>query len=299
MAGEKSGLAAIDLDDASAEGYTALAAARMNYDWDWEQAERELDQAIELDPQHPNAYVVRSRYLLWVGRLDEAVAAARRACDLDPLGCAPTMNFGWTFYHARRYDEAIAEFHKALDLCPSFGPALYGLGEAYERRGLLEEAVDTLGRAKAAGGGYPSASYAHALGLAGQRVAAECEIDGLTALAAREYVSPYYAAIAYLGLGDTDHAIEWIERACDERSGTLISVRVNPRFDRLRDDQRFVRLLDRIGPRRGQQDPTAAIRGTSGVSRFEASAIARSRSSMRSSASSMPTERRTRSSGRA
>jgi TolB-like protein/DNA-binding winged helix-turn-helix (wHTH) protein/Tfp pilus assembly protein PilF len=241
---------AIALDALSAEAYTALAAARINYDWDWEQAARELELAVELDPQYPNAHVVRSQYQLWVGRLDEAVGEARRACELDPLGCATTMNLGWTFYYARRYEAARSEFLKVLDLSPEFAPALYGLGETFERTGLLDEAVATLARAKAAGGGYPSTSLAHALGVSGRRTAAARETAALVELAGRQYVSPYYVAVAHLGLGETDAAIRWIQQAYEERSGTLLSVRANPRFDRLRDVPAFARLLERIGPNR-------------------------------------------------
>jgi len=115
---------------------------------------------------------------------------------------------------------------------------------------MLDEAVATLARAKAAGGGYPSSSLAHAFGVAGRRAAAERETDALVELAGQRYVSPYYVAVAYLGLGEIDEAIRWMEQAYEERSGTLVSVRANPRFDRLRGDPTFARLLERIGPNR-------------------------------------------------
>ncbi len=240
---------ALERGGESAEAYTALAAARMNYDWDWAEANREIDRAIDLDPRYPNAHVVRSQYLVWVGRLDEAVSEATLAHDLDPLGNTAAMNLGWTYYYARRYDEAIAVFGKVLELNPSFAPALYGLGESYEGKGMIAEAVETLERAKQTGGGYPSSSLAHALGRAGRRAEAEREIADLVALSEKQYVSPYYIAVAYLGLNDTDRTLEQLERACDERSGTLVSLRANPRFDRMRADPRFERLLARIGPR--------------------------------------------------
>lgn len=241
-------LKAVELDDESAVGYASLAAARMNYDWDWKSTEEEISRAIDLDPRYAYGIMMHSQYLMWTGQVDAAVEEAQRALELDPLSFRMNLNLGWACYYARRFQEAAEQFQTTLELNPNFAPALYGLGESYVQQGDLAEAIATLEQAKQLAGGYPSSSLAYVYTLAGRHDAARHELAELIEHSQKEYVSPYYVAVIYAGFGDIDQTLTWLEKAYSERSGTLLTLRVNPKFDVMRSDPRFGDMIERIGP---------------------------------------------------
>jgi serine/threonine-protein kinase len=243
---KEAALQAVALDPGSAEANTSLAAARVNWDWDWDAAARELERALSLDPRYPPAFAVRSQYCIIVGRPDESIAAAERARDLDPLGRTANLALGWAYYFARRFDKAVAQFSTTLELRPDLSPALYGLGESLEGRGDLDAAMATIERAKSLGGDAPSASLAYIYARVGRWTDALKELDRLLELSTYEYVSPFHVAVIYAGLGNRDRALDWLERSHGERSGTIAAINANPRFDGLRSEPRFARLVEQI-----------------------------------------------------
>jgi TolB-like protein/DNA-binding winged helix-turn-helix (wHTH) protein/Tfp pilus assembly protein PilF len=240
---------ALSLDDSLAEAHTSLAFVNLYYDRDWAGAEREFRRAIDLNPNYANGHHWYAEYLSLVGRHAEAIAESQRARELDPLSNIIDAWVSSRYFFARQYDKAIEEGRNAVEMDPGFGPALLVLGQAYEQKGMLEEAIAEFEKASsvAGGGSMYAASLAHALGLAGRRAEALKVLEDLSNRAERGFVSSYDLAIARLGLGDKDKAFELLSAAVQERSPRVAFLGVEPRFGGLSGDPRFRELLRSIG----------------------------------------------------
>ncbi len=240
---------ALEIDGTLAEAHASLAFARMQYEWDWPAAERSFRKAIELDPNYATAHHWHSIYLESVGRTDQAVVAAKRAQQLDPVSMIITAQLGQALYFARHYDEAIQEIRKALDMDPNFVRGHLFLGLNYEQKRMYKEAVAEIQRALELSGG--SANVLGALGhvhaVAGDHPKALQSVADLAELSKRRYVSPFDIAVIYAGLADTARAFEWLSKAVDDRSSRVKLLKVDPRFDALNGDPRFAVLLQHIG----------------------------------------------------
>ena len=189
------------------------------------------------------------RYLIATGRSDEALAESRRAIELDPLSLVVNTAFGSRLYWARRFDEAIAQCRKTLELDPAYGGARRCLALAYAQRGDHEQAVRELERDGSDAAQTPSAraDLGYVYARAGRSKDAHKVITELTTRSAREYVTPYALALVHAGLGESGRALEWLERAGEERSPRLVFLSVEPAFDGLRGDPRFVAVRRKLG----------------------------------------------------
>jgi tetratricopeptide (TPR) repeat protein len=226
-----------------------MGAARLLYDWNWAEAERELKRAQILNPNDAEAHNLFGYYLKAMGRLDEANVETRRSQELDPLSLMINTDIGVNFYYARRYDEAIAQNEKTVNLDPRFFIAYLWLGQAYEQKKMYPEAIATFQKGMNVAERHPQllASLGRAYALAGQTDKAQKALVELREMAKRRYVSPYLLAVVYAGLGDRDQTFAWLEKAYQDRSFFLIWLKVEPRFDNLRDDPRFGDLVRRVG----------------------------------------------------
>src|SRR5260370_23206549 len=122
------------MDDTLAEAHTSLAFIRLNYDWDWSGAEREFRRAIELNPNYDNAHHWYSHYLMAMGRSEESFAESKRALELDQLGLIMNVHLGWYYLYTGKYDLAIGQFQKPLEMDPDYGLTHGNLGEAYDQK---------------------------------------------------------------------------------------------------------------------------------------------------------------------
>jgi TolB-like protein/Flp pilus assembly protein TadD len=240
---------ALDIDPSLAEAHTALGFSLLLYDYDAEGARRSFRRAVRLKPNHPNAHDGLAFYYNATRQPEKSVAECEESRRLDPLSPFPEVNLGWAHYFARRYDLAAAQGRKALEMDAQFPFAYWTLGLALAQAGDLAGAVEALERAvETSGGGLAfrgHLAYAYARAGRGEdarRVLAELEKTGR-----RKYVSAYYLAIARLGLGEHDAALDELERALGERAGFLPFLHVEPVFDPLRDDERFRLLVERVG----------------------------------------------------
>ncbi|MFQ5463175.1 MAG: tetratricopeptide repeat protein [Phycisphaerae bacterium] len=258
--------AALQIDERLAEAHAALAVAAKDYEWDWSAAEREFEAAIRLNPGYAIAHQWYAEYLAEMGRHEEAIAEMERARALDPLSLIINANRGLLRYFARDYDQAIVHCQEALELGPDFAPAHLYLGWAYERKGMYEKAIAEFQKAGAFGiaRGLSLTHLGHAYAVAGRKRQAREVLDEATELSKREFVSPYGIALIYIGLGEKDRALEWLDKACDAREPAALWLKVAPFFDNLRDDPRFDDLLRRIGlepdpkPRTDAEPPAGA-----------------------------------------
>ena len=239
---------AIALDDGVAEGHTALARLRLGYDCRFDEAEREFQRAVELNPADVQARVWYGLHLALVGRHPEAEAQFRRAKELDPV--SSYVNFAVAIAHlwTEANEEAIAECEKALETDPDFTGALWVLGLACARVAQPERAIQVL--EKLAGLTRRAPFYlgllAWAYGRAGRDKEARALLEELRRRADHEYVAPVSFAVLLSGLGDTDGVFEWLERILEERDCLVFFVKL-PVFDSVREDPRFHDVLRRLG----------------------------------------------------
>ena len=236
---------ALAIDDHLAEAHTSLGFVRFLYERDWATAEKELQRAIALNPGYSTAHQFYADYLKAMGRLDEALDEMRKALALDPISMAVNTGLGHVLYLDRNYDAAIEQYGKAVQIDPAFGPAHLWFGRPYLQKGMYNEAIAEIRQAVTSSGGstISLAVLAHAYASAGNESEARKLLADLLERSRARYLPSYWIALIYTGLRDTNEAIEWLERAYTERSSWLVWIKVEPRFDALRRDPRFISLL--------------------------------------------------------
>jgi len=238
-------LRALQLDDNLPEAHAALALIVQNHDYDWQTAEKEFKRAIELNPNYATAHHWYAEHLAWRGRFDEALGESERARQLDPLSLIIAADNGAILYYSRQYDRAIARCSAVRELDPGF-PRASIIFEAYLQKGMFAEAETYLEQCP---GDVPwcVSNRAYTYGRAGKQLQAEKERRKLLSLNQREPVDPIVIVPAYIGMGDNDRAIAWLEKAFAQRSNGLTGLKVDPMYDPLRGDPRFQDLLRRVG----------------------------------------------------
>src|ERR1700736_5167572 len=248
--GKAAALKALELDDNLAEAHVSLGWVSFTYDWDWPAAEKHFERALALNPTSPAAHHWwHSIYLGALGRSDEALAEAKRALDLDPVSPVINHNVAEQLYRARQFDRAIEQCRKTLEMDPSFPQTHSLLGRAYLAKGMYREALAEMEKYLALSPRNPAAlaslAYAHA--RSGERSQALRVLDELRALSKQRHVPSYWFAIVYAGLDEKDQAFAWLEKAYEERDGSLPMLNANPAWDPLRSDPRFADLVRRVG----------------------------------------------------
>jgi eukaryotic-like serine/threonine-protein kinase len=240
---------ALALDSALAEAHTALGWTRTMFYWDFKSGEESYLQATKLNPGYATAHHWYAIHLSVLGRHSEACTEIGRAVDLDPLSLIINSDFAWILNRARKYDLAITQCQKTLALDPEFSVAHWNLGLALQSQGRYEEAITALTKAVSFSNGNPVflASQGQAYALAGRKSDALELLSRLDRLSATKYVMPHLRGIIYLGLGDVDRALDWLEKGYHDRTDFILEARENPALDSLRTNPRFKALLDKIG----------------------------------------------------
>ena len=241
-------LKALELNSSLAEAQTSLATVRFNYDWDWASAASGFQRAIELNPSYATAYQRYSLYLMAMGRPQESLVQMNRARDLEPLSVSVNFSLGWRLYMARQYDPAIEQLHNALEMDPNFALPRMVLGQAYEQKGAYDQAIAELQTAVRISHDSPPmvAALGHAYGTAGKRTEAQKILSRLLEQSKREYVSPFYVALVYAGLHEDERTLDWLEKACEDRSNPIVFLKVDPQLENLRAAPRFQAILHRL-----------------------------------------------------
>ena len=239
---------ALTLDSSLAEAYASLARVYTNYEWDVGEAERLYRRAIALNPAYAEAHSWFANWLLGpAGRFDDAIREARKAVELDPLAPYTHNNLGVVLMWARRYDQAIAELREAIELVPDWeGPRRY-LAEAYLGKGMYQEALAQLQMIRRRinpSGGRDLARIGTVLALMGRRSEAAQILGQVRAV--RGARGDVYAAL-YLALGEKDSALVLLEHAYDVRPAQLRYIKVDAALDPLRGEPRFQALLRKMG----------------------------------------------------
>jgi tetratricopeptide (TPR) repeat protein len=240
-------LRALEIDDSLAEAHTALGFYLFNYERDRDGSEKEFRRAIELKPNYATAHHWLGSDLASVKRFDDSLVEYGRAEELDPLSPIIGTNLGDALVDARRYDEAIAQYKRTLVRNPNFAYAHQALGWAYGSRGMYPEAIAETRAAIELRYGSSSKGY---LGLwlarSGKRDEAMKLLSELKQEAARGYVQSYTFALIYIGVGDKEEALNYLEKHMLSRAETANSYAVAPELDELRSEPRFKEMLKRM-----------------------------------------------------
>jgi len=238
-------LRALELDGNLAEAHTALALIVQNYDYDWQTAEKEYRRAIELNPNYATAHHWYAEHLAWSGRFDEALRESERARQLDPLSLVIAVDNGAILYFSRQYDQAIQKLRAVQEMEPNF-PRIHIVVFAYVEKGMYTEALaDTKNWHEGSSPWFWSV-LAYTYGRAGQQPEAQRALDKLLELNRRQQIDPSALIWAYIGMGNKDQAVIWLEKAYSQHS-SLTTLKVDPIYDPLRSDPRFQDLLQRVG----------------------------------------------------
>jgi len=239
---------ALLIDDKLAEPHASLAWALFIYHWRWDEAEHEFRRAIELDPRYHIAHQWFAFLLAARGQREEALVEGHTAVELDPGSLFARRSLAWIYLYARRYDRARAQLERALTMNPNAEETYRTLGLVLTHAGEHDEAIRALDEAVAMreAGSYTRATLGYALARAGRTDDARRILEELAAQATRDYVSPVAMATVLLGLGDVERALDWTERAYEDRRGWLAYVKVNPMMDPMREHPRFKVLVEKM-----------------------------------------------------
>jgi serine/threonine protein kinase/Flp pilus assembly protein TadD len=240
---------ALSIDETLAEAHTSLAYVLFNYDWNVPESNQEFQRAIELNPNYATAHHwYGNANLLATGRFDEAVAELKRAQELDPLSLIINADLGTAYLFARRYDQAKEQLQKTLEMDRNFYYARIFLGRVHELKGSFQEAIVDYQKARELNDDPRVLTYlGHLYAVSGRREEAQKILNQMKELSKRRYVSAYYFAIVYTGLGEKDQAFQWLERGYQDHEGRMTLLKVEPYFDDLHTDPRFADLLRRVG----------------------------------------------------
>ena len=237
---------ALELDDSLAEAHNSMSAIHLFYDWDWEAADKEAKRAIALNPNFAEAHHLRSYALQAMNRFDESIDEAKQAIALDP-GARP-WGLGYAYMLTHRYDEALKEVRERSEAHPDEAGLHYLMASIYKYKHMEKEALaefEIAMRQSGRAAQIPKIEKAFATG--GVREVSKLEFLQMQKRAKKIYVSPLKIAEGYAELGDKEQTIRYLQLALRERAPQLVRVHINPEFDFVHSDPRFLELLANVG----------------------------------------------------
>jgi TolB-like protein/Tfp pilus assembly protein PilF len=244
---------ALELDNSSAEAHASLGLCFFT-SLDFDQSLGEFEKSIRLNPNYATAHHWLAFVFLATSQFDRAIAECKRALELDPVSFIINSDLGTFYYYARRYDEAIDQFRKTIEIDPAFNHAHWSLGKAFEMKGDLEPAMKEYQKARELSDDpWIVGLLAHAYAASGNKIEAQKYLKQLQETAKERYVEPQTFALVYLGLGNKDEALPWLEQAYQGRAGReVFFMKSEPLFDPLRGDPRFQAVVKKVLSHRGQ-----------------------------------------------
>jgi TolB-like protein/Tfp pilus assembly protein PilF len=237
---------AVEVDPLLGEAHFSLAQTLEHYDWNWSEAERQYKLALELSPNYAPVHMEYGRFVQALGRNDEAMKQMAYVAELNPMDVGIREQVGFVTYAARQYDSAISLFKELNASYPGRGD--FGLGWCYRKKKMYPEAIAALQRELVDSGRAPLAiaALASVQGLAGRKREAVKLIAELKERSRQHYVSNSLFAEAYIGLGEKDEAMAWLERAYEERDQWMVYIKAYPGWDALRSEPRFQAIVRRM-----------------------------------------------------
>jgi adenylate cyclase len=237
---------ALELDPELAEAHMSLALALVAA-YDWRNGLKEFDRALELNPNLAFAYELQSWTLNGLGRFDEAIAKTKKAIELDPLNPFFQMSLSFDQYWARQYDDAIAQARKTLAMDPNSAISHVLLGLSFLKKGDTAGAIAELQKSKAPDpGAWYQGFLGYAYAISGERAKAEVVLRELEQLAKRQYVSPTAFATIYLGLGQKEKCLDWLEKSYEQQDSACWYLKIDQIYDSVRNEPRFQALVQKV-----------------------------------------------------
>jgi serine/threonine-protein kinase len=239
----------IAMHAAESEAHVALGLVKLLYDWDWRGAEREFKYDTSLTPKSTPTFSCYLHSVDTLGRTEEAVATLTRLLASDPMSIWNNQELGCVTYYARHYDESLRQSERAMEIQPDFTWVYVNLARAYTQNGMYAAALNVLDRGRRLDPEFPAllAERGYVEAVLNDKPAAIGTLSHLAAMAKKRYVDAYLIALVYLGLGDRDKAFANLEQAYAQRSSSMPWLKVEPRFDSVRSDPRYIDLLHRVG----------------------------------------------------
>jgi TolB-like protein/Tfp pilus assembly protein PilF/tRNA A-37 threonylcarbamoyl transferase component Bud32 len=240
---------ALEIDNSLAEAHAIVGAVKAFYYWDWVAAEKEFKKALKLNPSSTTVHHTYGYYLLAYGRFEEATFELDQAKRLDPLSLSAEMTAVLPYYYGRRYVQAINKCLKLIETKPDFFAPYGVLGLSHLQMGDISKAVAKLEKATELNKAPSILGYlGYAYALAGRTDEAQKILKDLQGRRANgEYIRPEQIALILIGFGDKDQALSWLEKAYNEKIEQLILLNVDPLYDSIRSDKRFIALLKKMG----------------------------------------------------
>jgi serine/threonine protein kinase/Tfp pilus assembly protein PilF len=238
---------ALEINSSLADAHATIGAVKAFYYWDWVAGEKEFKKAIRLNPSYTTALHYYGIYLTVHGRFKEAIAELNQAHQLDPLSRSIEMTSIMPYYYGRQFEQTIKKCLKLIETEPDFYAARGLLGRSYLQIGEISKAIRNFeqeAKLNPSQSGYLGNAYA----IAGKTNEARKLLDDMIKRREKgEYIRPDLIAVIFVGLGDKDQAFKWLEEAYHERIEELILINVDPIYDSIRSDERFIALLKNMG----------------------------------------------------
>ncbi|CAN5294452.1 hypothetical protein BH20ACI1_BH20ACI1_16790 [soil metagenome] len=246
---------ALEIDKDLAEGHFTLASILFFYDWKWQEAEKEIQRAIVLNPNSVNAYWRYGMFLASREQFDEAIEYGRQAVELDPLSLMAKFFLEWMYWYAGRFDDALEQINKMIEIEPKFPLAYWQIGNIFVAKGMYKEAVEVYQKSLTLGNNPIVLSFLGVTyGTIGQRNEALEVLNELFEIKKRRYVPAINIARVYSGLGETGKTFEWLEKAVEERNGELVYLNVETKVGtgdvwgkKIRQDSQLLNIISIVG----------------------------------------------------
>jgi serine/threonine-protein kinase len=237
---------ALELDPDLGSAWASLGGVAAEFEWEWAKAEDCYRKAIELEPNNANAHQWYAEFLSMQGRFDEALVEINTAVQIDPLALIVRAVKAWILGVRGDYDAAIAEAERVIELDPSFTGIYFYLAYACHYSGREERAADSYARYYAMSDPTAEHSIRDAYASGGIDAVMQTVVGGMRAVGRTEYVSPAVMGYIFASLGEADSAMVYLERAYETHAYPLASVAVVAFCEPIRDDPRFIDLLERM-----------------------------------------------------
>ena len=237
-------LKALNIDNALAEAHASLGHMKM-FNWDWVGAEKEFKLAIETDPHNATVHHWYAIYLMYMARFDESITEIEKALELDPLSLVINRNAGQVYFNARQYDKAIEALKKTIDMDPDFSAVHHILGKVYSQKSMYEEAMTELQKEKkdVESLAWVGINYARM----GKIDEAQDVLEDLLIRSKETSEISYNIARVYFALGEDDRGFDCLEIAYEKNEAYLADLKIDPAFDTIKTDPRFIALQKKLG----------------------------------------------------
>ena len=246
--GKAAAAKALELGPNLSDAYASMAFVAFYYDWNWPESEELFRKTLSLNPNNAVGHEFYSSYLHAMGRLDDAEKESRIAQELDPLSGWVRDDMGWILLSRRRPEAAVAEFRKAIELNPKFPAAHLSLAVAYSRLGKYSDALQEVQKAEELGGSPTRVLEVRGSvqAMSGDSVGAQKTLGQLMSGTVKGRISPYSIALIYTAMGRKSEALDWLEKAYNEKDTWIVWTKVLMEWDSLRSEPRFQVLQKKL-----------------------------------------------------